>query len=234
APLALAVALMALTWTLQTGRSMLAPVGAGLAAWLILGALADLAGRVRLGQTGWREALRRARNLPRADWGKALAHAGFGVTVWGIAAISAWAIEDIRAVSPGDRFAVAGYELRFDGEVDARGPNYTIQRGTVTVFRGDREIGTLHPEKRVYDVQGMATTEAGIDRGLTRDLYVALGDRQADGAWALRTYVKPFSNWIWAGAMLMAAGGVASLTDRRYRVGAPARRTAAPSALPAE
>src|SRR5690606_37038338 len=74
APLALAVALMALTWTLQTGRSMLAPIGAGLAAWLVLGALADLAGRVRLGQAGWREALRRARNLPRADWGKALAH----------------------------------------------------------------------------------------------------------------------------------------------------------------
>ena len=80
----------------------------------------------------------------------------------------------------------------------------------------------------------MATTEAGIDRGLTRDLYVALGDPQPDGAWALRTYVKPFANWIWVGALIMAAGGVVSLTDRRYRVGAPARRAAPPAALPAE
>ena len=157
----------ALVLTLQTGRSMLAPIGAALAAWLVLGALADLAGRVRLGQAGWREALRRSRNLPRADWGKALAHAGFGVTIWGIAAITAWAVEDIRAVKPGEAFPVAGYELRFDGEADARGPNYTTERATVTVFRGGREIGTLHPEKRLYDVQGMATTEAGIDRGLT-------------------------------------------------------------------
>ena len=95
---------------------MLAPVGAALAAWLVLGALADLAGRIRLGQAGAGEALRRARNLPRADWGKALAHAGFGVSIWGIAAITAWAVEDIRAVRAGDRFAVAGYELRFDGD----------------------------------------------------------------------------------------------------------------------
>ena len=96
--LALAVALAALVWTLQTGRSMLAPVGAALAAWLVLGAGAELAGRIRLGEAGRREALRRARNLPRADWGKALAHAGFGVSIWGIAAITAWAVEDIRAV----------------------------------------------------------------------------------------------------------------------------------------
>ena len=213
---------------------MLAPIGAALAAWLVLGACADLAGRIRLGQAGAGEALRRARNLPRADWGKALAHAGFGVSIWGIAAITAWAVEDIRAVRAGDRFEVAGYELRFDGEADARGPNYTIQRATVTVFEDGREVATLHPEKRLYDVQGMATTEAGIDRGLTRDLYVALGDPQPGGAWALRTYVKPFANWIWAGALLMAAGGVVSLTDRRYRVGAPARRAAPPAALPAE
>ena len=90
----------------------------------------------------------------------------------------------------------------------------------------------LHPEKRIYPVQGMATTEAAIDRGLTRDLYVALGDPQPGGGWAVRTYVKPFANWIWGGALVMALGGVVSLTDRRYRVGAPARR--APAAVPAE
>ncbi|MCC0068158.1 MAG: heme lyase NrfEFG subunit NrfE, partial [Rhodovulum sp.] len=82
----------------------------------------------------------------------------------------------------------------------------------------------------------MPTTEAAIDRGLTRDLYVALGDPQEDGGWAVRTYVKPFANWIWIGALIMAAGGATSLTDRRYRVGAPARRAqrAAAAATPAE
>ena len=232
-PLALSVALGALAWSLQTGGAMLAPVGAALAAWLVLGAAADLAGRVRLGEAGAAEALRRARNLPRADWGKALAHAGFGVTVFGIAAITAWSLEDIRLVHPGERFTVGAYELRFDGIRHRRGPNYAADTATITAFRDGREITTLHPEKRVYDVQGMATTEAGIDRTALRDLYVSLGDPQGDG-WALRTYVKSFANWIWAGALIMAAGGVVSLTDRRYRVGAPARRAAPPAALPAE
>ncbi len=124
--------------------------------------------------------------------------------------------------------------MRFDGVRHARGPNYAADRAAVTVLRNGREVAELAPEKRLYDVQGMATTEAGIGRGPFRDLYVSLGDPQGDG-WALRTYVKAFANWIWAGALLMAAGGVVSLTDRRYRVGAPARRprrTAA--ALPAE
>jgi cytochrome c-type biogenesis protein CcmF len=91
-------------------------------------------------------------------------------------------------------------------------------------------VAVLHPEKRMYPVQGMATTEAAIDRRFTRDLYVALGDPQPGGGHALRTYVKPFANWIWGGALLMALGGIASLTDRRYRVGAPSRRAPIPVA----
>jgi cytochrome c-type biogenesis protein CcmF len=211
---------------------MLAPVGAALAAWLILGALAEIAARVRLFEAAPRESLRRARNLPRADWGKALAHAGLGVTIFGITAITAWSIEDIRVARPGESFRVGAYELRLDAVERTRGPNYDADTATVAVLRDGGPVATLHPEKRLYPVQGMATTEAAIDRGATRDLYVALGDPQ-EGGWALRTYIKPFSNWIWLGAMIMAAGGVVSLTDRRYRVGAPARR-AAPAALPAE
>jgi cytochrome c-type biogenesis protein CcmF len=230
--LALALALGALAWTLQSGRSMLAPVGAALAAWLVLGAFAELAGRVRLGRAGLEESLRRAVHLPRADWGKALAHAGLGVTFFGVAAITAWSVEDIRVARPGEAFRVGGYEMRLDGVERGRGPNYDSDTATIAVLRGGRVVTTLHPEKRLYDVQGMATTEAAIDRGFTRDLYVALGDPQSEG-WALRTYVKPFSNWIWLGALIMAGGGVVSLTDRRYRVGAPARR-AAPAAVPAE
>jgi len=231
--LVLAVVLGGLAWAMETGRSMLAPVGIALGVWVVAGAFAEILGRARVGRAGLGESARRLRNLPRADWGKALSHAGFGVTIFGIAAITAWAIEDIRAVRPGDTFEVGGHTLRFVGEAPARGPNYDAERGTVEVLKGGVVVATLLPEKRVYDVQRMPTTEAAIDRGVTRDVYVALGDRQADGAWALRTYVKPYANWIWGGALLMSAGGVVSLTDRRYRVGAPARKARA-AAVPAE
>ncbi len=230
--LALALALGVLVWAIQSGRSAMAPIGAALASWLVFGAATEIAERARLGRAPLPETLRRATNLPRADWGKALAHSGLGVTIFGVAAITAWAVEDIRVAHPGESFPVGRYALRLDGVAHARGPNYDADRAVVTVLEGDRVIATLHPEKRLYDVQRMATTEAGIDRGFTRDLYVALGEPQGDG-WALRTYVKPFANWIWLGAMIMAAGGVVSLTDRRYRVGAPARRTPR-AAVPAE
>jgi len=233
--LALSVALGGLVWALQTGGSMLAPVGVALAAWLVLGAATDIGGRLRLRRGGPREALRRARNLPRADWGKAIGHAGLGVTFFGIAMITAYESEDIRVMRPGDSFDVAGYELRLDGVARTEGPNYLADTATLTLSRDGAPVATLTPEKRVYPVQGMPTTEAAIDRGLGRDIYVALGDPQDAGGWAVRTYVKPYANWIWIGALIMAAGGMVSLTDRRYRVGAPARRARPqPGAVPAE
>lgn len=231
-PLALSVALGALVWSLQTGRSMLAPVGVTLAAWLVLGSLTEVAERVRLGRAPFGESLRRAANLPRSDWGKAVAHSGFGVTIFGIACITAWASEDIRVVKVGETFPLGGYELRLDGVEQSRGPNYSAETARFALLRDGVEMGALRPERRVYPVQGMPTTEAAIDRSLTRDLYVTLGEPQEAGGWAVRSYVKPFSNWIWLGALIMAAGGGLSLSDRRFRVGAPAPRRAA--AVPAE
>ena len=182
-------------------------------------------------EAGAGEALRRARNLPRADWGKALAHAGLGVTIFGVAAITAWAQRGHprRPARRGLRLR----RLRAAARRRRARPRPELRRRH---RHGDRParrraVATLHPEKRVYDVQGMATTEAAIDRGLTRDLYVALGEPQ-DGGWALRSYLKPFANWIWLGALVMALGGVVSLTDRRYRVGAPARRARRPRRCP--
>ena len=231
-PLALSVALGALVWSLQTGRSMLAPVGVALAAWLVLGSLVEVAERVRLGRAPFGENLRRAANLPRSDWGKAVAHSGFGVTIFGIACITAWATEDIRLVKVGETFPLGGYELRLDGVDRSRGPNYSAETARFALLRDGAQVGELRPERRVYPVQGMPTTEAAIDRSLTRDLYVTLGEPQEAGGWAVRSYVKPFSNWIWLGALIMAAGGGLSLSDRRFRVGAPAPRRAA--AVPAE
>lgn len=235
--LALSIALGGLVFTLQTGRGMLAPVGVALAAWLVLGAFTDLGARVKLGKAPLSESLRRAANLPRADWGKAIAHSGLGITFIGIACATALQTEDIRVVRDGDRFSLSGNEFEFRGVESTRGPNYTTDTATIAILKEGAVVATLRPEKRLYLVPGMPTTEAAINRGLTRDLYVALGDPQAGGGWALRVYVKPFTNWIWGGAVVMALGGAISLTDRRYRVGAPARRTrpaAAAAPLPAE
>jgi cytochrome c-type biogenesis protein CcmF len=233
--LALSVALGALVWSLQTGRSMLAPIGITLAAWVILGSFADIANRVKLGKAPLAESLRRTSNLPRGDWGKTLGHAGMGVTMFGIACITAWQTEDIRVVRVGESFPAARYELRLDAVERERGPNYVTDLATLSVIKDGETIGALTPEKRFYPVQQMGTTEAAIDRGWTRDLYVALGDPQEGGGWAIRTYVKPFANWIWIGSLIMALGGVVSLTDRRYRVGAPSARAQGGGAVvPAE
>jgi cytochrome c-type biogenesis protein CcmF len=229
--LALSVALGALVWTMQTGGRMLAPIGVTLAAWLILGVLAELGMRIKLGKTNVTESMRRLRNLPRSDWGKAVAHAGLGITIFGISMITALEVEDIRVVHIGDRFTVGEYEFLFHGVEKSDGPNYSVDQGHLTAFKNDVKVAELFPEKRFYHVQGMPTTEAAIDQSLTRDLYIALGDQQ-DGGWAVRTYIKPYANWLWIGAIVMAFGGMLSLSDRRYRVAATGRKTL--NAVPAE
>ena len=220
-------------WSRDTGGRMLAPVGLALATWLVAGAIVDLTSRARLGKIPLAQTLHRLRNLPRSDWGKAVAHAGLGLTIWGIAAVTAWEIEDIRVVSIGDRFAVGGYEFQFNSVNRVPGKNYMADLGHVTAFKNDQIVAELYPEKRLYQVQRMPTTEAAIDTTLTRDLYVVLGDRQEDGSWAMRTYIKPFTVWMWIGVMVMSFGGVLSMTDRRYRVASTARRKQ-PDAVPAE
>ncbi len=224
----LAVALGLLVWAMQTGRSALGPVGLFLGAWITLGAIIDLWSR-----TGRKGNLKRLFRLPGADWGKAVAHTGLGVTIFAIAGLTAWEVEDIRVAQPGQPFEVGQFTLTLEDVRRVQGPNYFSTTADVLVESGDRVIGTLHPEKRDYPVARMPTTEAAIDYRVMRDLYVVIGDQQADGGWVMRTYIKPFANWIWAGCILMALGGVLSLCDRRFRVAAGARKT--PSAgVPAE
>jgi len=116
---------------------------------------------------------------------------------------------------------------------EVEGPNFLSTTATMRVARDGREVAVLHPEKRVYPVAAMPTTEAAIANGLWRDIYLVIGDPQDGGGWAVRTYIKPFANWIWAGAIIMAFSGVLSLSDRRYRVAAGARKAPA-LAQPAE
>ncbi len=229
--LALSMALGALVWTLQTGRSVLGPVGLILGAWVVFGTLADL--WLRTGRGALTARLARLTRLPRADWGKTTAHAGFGVTVFAIAAVTAWQTEDIRVVQVGESFPLGKYTVQFKSVSDVAGPNYTSVMAEMVLRQGDRVIATLHPEKRSYPVAAMPTTEAAMDHGFLRDVYLVIGDQQDAGGWAVRSYIKPFINWLWIGVLMMAIGGTISLSDRRYRVAAGARRQAA-APVPAE
>ena len=228
--LVLAVALGALAFAMQTGRSALGPIGVVLGAWVVGGAIADLL--LRSGRGRLADRFGRVLRLPRADWGKAFAHMGMGVTIFGIAAMTAWQQEDIRVVRLGERWDVGQFSFTLDDVRQFEGPNYVSTLAEMGVWRGDQNITVLTPEKRFYPVAKMPTTEAAIRNGILRDIYVVIGDAQAGGGYAVRVYVKPFANWIWGGALLMALGGFLSLSDRRLRVAAPAAKTA--KMVPAE
>ncbi len=230
--LILAIALAALAYAVQSGNSALGPIGVALGVWVVGGALADL--WMRSGRDHWTVRLRRIGRLPRADWGKATAHIGMGVTIFGVAAMLAWEKEDIRIADVGDRWAVGQFEFQLDDVRQFQGPNYLTTMADISVWRGDRQVSMLNPEKRFYPVANMPTTEAAISNGILRDVYVVIGDPQAGGGWAVRVYLKPFANWIWGGAILMALGGCFSLSDRRLRIGAAAPKKTTPKAVPAE
>ncbi|MCH2166047.1 MAG: heme lyase CcmF/NrfE family subunit, partial [Marinovum sp.] len=223
--LVLAIALAGLVWAMQTERTLLGPIGLLLASWMVFGAIFDLWARTGRGDRSAR--LRRLRNLPGADWGKAIAHGGLGITMFGIAGLTAWEVEDIRVVQLGEQFSVGAYEMVLEEVHDIEGPNYLATTGTVRVTRNGNEVTVLHPEKRIYPVARMPTTEAAIDYRFLRDIYVVLGDPQNDGGYTVRCYIKPLTNWIWLGCILMSLGGLASLFDRRYRVASGARKTRA-------
>ncbi len=221
----LALALGALAYALQTGRTAMGPLGVVLGAWVVFGSAFDL--WARTGRSGIGRLLR----LPRADWGKAVAHAGMGVTIFGVAAVLSWQQEDIRVAAIGERFAVGAYEVELRSVAQHNGPNYITDMADMAVFKNGVQVAELYPEKRYYPVAAMATTEAAIQNGILRDLYLVIGDKQDNGSYAVRTYIKPFANWVWGGAILMALGGLLSLTDRRHRVAAGAARL---QAVPAE
>lgn len=230
--LLLAFALAGLAWSVQSEKSLLGPVGVFLGTWIVVGAMVDIFSRTGRGAFGQR--LGRLKRLPRADWGKAVAHAGLGVTMVGIAGLMAWEQEDIRVVQTGEPWTVGAYEFTLNSVERVQGPNYISTMGDVTVRRDGNFVATLHPEKRAYPVQSMPTTEASIDYRFLRDVYVVIGDPQNDGGWAMRIYIKPLTNWIWLGCLMMAIGGVFSLSDRRYRVAAGARKSVPSAGVPAE
>jgi len=215
----LSICLAGLIWAIQTGKSLIGPVGVFLGAWIVMGTILDLFSKL-----GRSISLRRLIVLPRADFGKFFAHSGLGITMFAIAALTSWEKEDIRVVPVGGSWKIAAYELKLNSVENVRGPNYFSTMGVIAVSKDGQLLTVLRPEKRNYPVAQMPTTEAAIDYRLSRDLYVVLGDQQSDNSWTVRTYLKPFTNWIWGGCALMAVGGLLSLTDRRLRIAAGRRK----------
>jgi cytochrome c-type biogenesis protein CcmF len=211
-------------------RSIGAACGLALAAWLFAATLTELAERIRLvAEPGG--ALRRALHLPRATWGMTLAHAGMAVVIAGITGSNAWTEERIVDARPGDRIALAGYTVVLDAVNEVSGPDYTATRADMRLLRDDREIAVLNPEKRFFPVENGSATGVAIRTNLLSDVYAVIGDPDGKGGYTLRLYWNPLVPWIWLGAAAMALGGIVSLTDRRHRVGAPARRLREPAAV---
>ncbi|MCW1840603.1 heme lyase CcmF/NrfE family subunit [Prosthecomicrobium hirschii] len=222
--LVVALVVAAITgWISRGVAPVLAALGFGLAAWLVVGALAEFAFRIRLFAEPLGTSLRRARGLPRSAWGMTIAHVGVGLSVIGIVAESAWKTEHILIMKPNDTVEVAGMTVQYQGSAPRKGPNFQEQAGVFAVSRGGVLLTTLRPAKRFYPARQMPTTEAAIGQFdlYASNLYISLGDAQTDGGMAVRIYWKPFVNFIWYGCVVMALGGFVSLSDRRLRVGAP-------------
>ncbi|HST02999.1 MAG TPA: cytochrome c-type biogenesis CcmF C-terminal domain-containing protein, partial [Usitatibacter sp.] len=166
----------------------------------------------------------------RSWFGMNVAHLGIAIFIVGVTLVKGYEAQLDLRMSPGDHVALAGYDFTFRGTRSLPGPNYTSVAGDFEVRRGGTLLRTLNPEKRSYHASGQTMTEAAIDSGVARDLYVSLGEPVGNNAWGVRVYYKPFVDWIWGGCFVMALGGLLALSDRRYR----ARRAASAAAAAAE
>ncbi len=194
--------------------SFAAGLGASLAIWTT--ATVVLSFKQRLGPQGlsWQ----RLTKIPAGFYGMTVAHFGIAIFVIGITFTSTYSVEEDVKMERGDKLDLAGYVFEFQGVKITEGPNYIAKQGAVTVSYKGKEIAQLEPQKREYRVQKMPMTEAAIDAGVFRDLFVAIGEPLDDqGAWSMRVYYKPFIRWIWFGALFMGVGGLIAASDKRYR-----------------
>jgi cytochrome c-type biogenesis protein CcmF len=217
---------------LQEGASLAPVLGFGFAAWVAGGVLTELAERVRLFRIPLGDSLRRFFNLPGAAYGMSLAHFGLALFICGATGEMNWTRELVATARAGDTLTLGQYELVLEKVERSEGPNYFRDMATLKVSKDGAPFATLTPERRLYPVQQMPTTEAAIRSGISGDLYVAIGEGSELGGYIVRVWIKPLVPWIWAGAMMMVLGGLFSLSDRRLRIGAPKRsnrRAAAPT-----
>ena len=210
------VAALATGWL--AGRvSLAATLGFVMAYWIVGSIATDLWERMRPVGDLRTSIIGRLRLLPRAMVGMMVAHLGVAAFAFGVSMVKTYEIERDVKMAVGDTSDLAGYVFTFRGVKEIRGPNYDGVRALLEVTRDGRSEVAMKPEKRVYRVQRNPMTEAAIDPGPTRDLYVSLGEEVEGGVWIVRLYYKPFIDWIWGGCLLMALGGVLALSDKRYR-----------------
>ena len=189
-------------------------IGLSLASWTMLGVGLGIYDRLRHKANKW-QALK---DQPLGIWAMSLAHFGIAVFIVGVTLVSTYSQEKDIRLAPNESLHLAGYDFLFHGVKPTEGVNYDANQGHFTVTKNQALVAELYPQKRIYRASGMPMTEAGIDAGVTRDLFVALGEPLgSDGAWALRIYYKPFVRWIWMGGVFMALGGLLAVMDKRYR-----------------
>jgi cytochrome c-type biogenesis protein CcmF len=211
------------------GMNLQVTLGLFLALWILFTVLKGFAVRLQH-HRGSR--VRQLARLPRAFWGMQLAHAGLALLVIGVTIVSNYETERDVRMPIGSHLELAGYRFVFQGVEEVPGPNYLAGRGTMDVTGPWGRSFTLYPEKRNYNASGMIMTQAAVNYGPFRDVYVSLGDPLGDGAWTVRVYHKPFVGWLWAGTLLLALGGGLAAADRRYRVTLRRRSAPAPAGEP--
>ncbi|HDR0626574.1 TPA: heme lyase CcmF/NrfE family subunit [Pasteurella multocida] len=209
------VAGFTLPYLLQDQLTVSAVLGTMMAVFIVLLSVYELQQRATHRSAFWSGLTK----LSRSHWGMVLAHLGVAMSVWGIAFSQNYSIERDVRMNVGDSVQIADYQFTFQGITEANGPNYLGGKAQVDIRRNGRVEAILFAEKRFYTVSKMTMTEAAIDWGFTRDIYVALGENLGQDAWALRLYYKPFIRWIWFGGIFMALGGLLCMFDRRYRFG---------------
>ena len=210
--------------------SITAAITLGASFWVVTMSLEDLWQKLDRGSSKPGSRLTNMTKLPGSYWGMQVAHIGIAVCALGVGLSSVYDVQkDVRMV-PGDRAEVAGYEFTFDSLDFVQGPNYGASRGQISAYKNDRLVAVLHPEKRKYEARNQVMTEAALDAGLTRDLYVSLGEPLKGDAWAIRLHVKPFVRCIWLGGLMIGLGGLLSVMDKRYRRRQPGALSKAQSA----
>ncbi len=228
--IALGTGLFAVAATVMLAPSLMVVVGVTLAVWIFIGTTSQLLQRLRHAPSGT-SLFKRIASQPRSYWGMLVAHAGIGVFVVGVTMVNGLDAANDVSMRIGDTTSIGEYTFHFTDLQEIKGPNFIAARGTFEVTYGGKKIATMVPEKRHYTVQNMPMTEAAIDRGFTRDLYVSLGEATSQDTWVVRVQHKPFVGWIWAGCLIMAFGGFLAASDRRYRMAARKRQQAVQEAV---
>jgi cytochrome c-type biogenesis protein CcmF len=198
--------------------TLMTAIGVFMGIWVASTTLILLRNRIKTRQAATPNLIENLKGIPPAFYGMLLAHLGIGIFILGVTLVKSYESEQDLRMDKNDVAKAGNLAFKFEGTQEIAGPNYVSTQGTFTVTKNGKVVAVLQPEKRFYPVQGSVMTEAAIQPGVVKDMYVSLGEPLENGAWSVRIYIKPFVQWIWAGAILMALGGILALTDKRYRI----------------